>query len=140
MPAIIFGSRNTMGAIIMPATAPIKAAIPQPSANIQDTRIPTKRADSGLNAAARIARPSGVKRKKQNTESSTTSVTEIDPIWWPEKYCAKNIPSTGNGLGNDLIVCSKIHPAKALKITSKPTNTITLVRIGAFSTGLRKIR
>ncbi len=61
----MFGSRNTTGAISMPATAPIAAAMPQPSAVIQPTRIPTKRADSGLAAAARIARPSRVPRKNR---------------------------------------------------------------------------
>ena len=39
----MFGSRNTTGAIIMPATAPIAAAMPQPSASIQPTRMPTSR-------------------------------------------------------------------------------------------------
>ncbi len=53
----MFGSRNTTGAINIPATAPIEAAMPQPSAIIQPTRMPTRRADSGFAAAARIARP-----------------------------------------------------------------------------------
>ena len=56
----MFGSRNTTGAISMPAIAPIAAAMPQPSAIIQPTRMPTSRADSGFAAAARIARPSRV--------------------------------------------------------------------------------
>ena len=53
----MFGSRKTTGAISMPATAPIAAAMPQPSAIIQPTRMPTSRADSGLAAVARMARP-----------------------------------------------------------------------------------
>src|SRR5271165_279989 len=56
-PNIMFGSRNTIGAISMPATAPTAADMPQPSAIIHPTRIPTRRADSGLVAAARIASP-----------------------------------------------------------------------------------
>ena len=55
----------TIGATIMPATAPIAAARPQPSASIQPTRMPTSRADTGLNAAARIARPRLVWRKNR---------------------------------------------------------------------------
>ena len=37
-----------MGAIIMPAIAPIAAASPQPSASIRSTRIPTSRLETGL--------------------------------------------------------------------------------------------
>ena len=44
----MLGSRNTIGAIIMPAIAPIAAASPQPSASIQPTRMPTSRLDTGL--------------------------------------------------------------------------------------------
>ena len=61
----MLGSRNTIGATIMPATAPIAAASPQPSASIQPTRMPTSRHDTGLNAAARIASPSLVWRKNR---------------------------------------------------------------------------
>ena len=53
----MFGSRNTTGAIIMPAMEPIAAAMPQPSAIIHEVLMPTSRADSGSEAAARIARP-----------------------------------------------------------------------------------
>ena len=56
-PAIMFGSRKTMGATIIPAVAPIAAASPQPSASIQPTRMPTSRLESGFCAAARIASP-----------------------------------------------------------------------------------
>ena len=59
----MFGSRNTIGATIIPATAPMAAARPHPSASIQPTRMPTSFADAGFCAAARIASPSGVKRK-----------------------------------------------------------------------------
>ena len=53
----MFGSRNTTGAISMPAIEPIAAAMPQPSAIIHEVLMPTSRADSGSEAAARIARP-----------------------------------------------------------------------------------
>ena len=65
----MFGSRNTIGATIIPAIAPIAAASPQPSASIQPTRMPTSRLESGFCAAARIASPSGVKRKNANSSS-----------------------------------------------------------------------
>ena len=44
----MLGSRNTTGAISMPATAPIAAAMPQPSAIIQPTRMPASRAEFGV--------------------------------------------------------------------------------------------
>ncbi|CKZ67265.1 Uncharacterised protein [Mycobacterium tuberculosis] len=53
----MLGSRNTTGAISMPAMAPMALAMPQPSAIIQLVLMPTRRADSGSEAAARIARP-----------------------------------------------------------------------------------
>ena len=60
----MFGSRKTTGATIMPATAPTRAASPHPIASIQPTRMPHRRLDTGFWAAARIASPSVVKRKK----------------------------------------------------------------------------
>ena len=63
IPAIMLGSRNTIGATIMPATAPTIAARPQPIASIQPTRMPQRRLDTGFWAAARMARPSVVNRK-----------------------------------------------------------------------------
>ncbi len=42
---------------MIPATAPIAAAMPQPSEIIRPTRTPASRADSGFAAAARIASP-----------------------------------------------------------------------------------
>ncbi len=44
----MFGSRNTTGATIIPATAPIAAASPQPSASIAPTRMPISRLETGL--------------------------------------------------------------------------------------------
>ena len=75
----MFGSRNTTGAISMPAIEPIAAAMPQPSAIIQLVLMPTSRANSGSDAAARIARPIRVNRKKKNSRSSNSSVTPIMP-------------------------------------------------------------
>lgn len=49
-----------MCATMMPATAPIEEASPQPRASIQSTRTPTSRAICGFCAAARIASPRGV--------------------------------------------------------------------------------
>jgi hypothetical protein len=65
IPAIMFGSRKTTGATMHPATDPIAAASPQPSASIQPTRTPTNRDDTGLSAAARMARPRLVCRKNK---------------------------------------------------------------------------
>ena len=100
-PDIMCTSRKTTGATIIPATAPIAAASPQPSASIQPTRTPTRRLDTGFCAAARIARPTGVKRKKPNTRASTTSVTAMEP-----SPCAlmPRIGCEGKGLGKGLIV------------------------------------
>src|SRR5207248_10280120 len=92
MPDIMFGSRNTAGATIMPATAPIAPASPQPSASIQPTRMPTSRLDTGFCAAARIASPSGVKRKNTNSSASTTMVTPIDPSSGDDTY---ELPNSG---------------------------------------------
>ncbi len=60
MPTIMFGSRKTTGATMIPATAPKAAASPQPSASIQPTRMPQRRLEVGFWAAARMARPSVV--------------------------------------------------------------------------------
>ena len=67
------------GAISMPAIEPIAAAMPQPSAFIQPTRTPTSRAETGLAAAARIDRPTRVKRKKKYRKRSRRMVTLIIP-------------------------------------------------------------
>src|SRR5215207_7016021 len=67
----MFGSRNTVGAAIIPATAPRTAARPQPSASIQPTRTPTSLLAVGLIADARVLRrdrdvadlPGGVRKR-----------------------------------------------------------------------------
>ena len=53
----MFGSRKTIGAIRMPATEPMAAAMPHPSATIQPTRMPDEPAEAGFSAAARMASP-----------------------------------------------------------------------------------
>ncbi|HEU0222150.1 MAG TPA: terminase gpA endonuclease subunit [Paracoccaceae bacterium] len=62
--------------------APIAEAMPQPSAVIQPTRMPTRRADSGLPAAARMARPMRVRRKKSVRAPRWMSVTAIITARW----------------------------------------------------------
>ncbi len=129
-----------MGATIMPATAPMAAARPQPRPSIQLTRMPTSLAESGFWAAARIARPTEVYLKNANKANSTTSTTPAEPIWCDEKYLVSNQASFGKGLAKDLIVWSKSMPDTALKISSKPMNTMTLVSAGAFSIGRSTMR
>ena len=76
----MFGSRPTVGAVSIPATAPSRAASPQPSASIQVTRTPTSRASSGLTAAARSARPIFVNWKSPQRRSTIPSATAIVPM------------------------------------------------------------
>ena len=90
--------------LLIPAIDPMAAASPQPSASIQPTRIPTSRLETGFSAAARIASPSGVKRKKTNSSRRTTSVIAIEPISCDDMKRLPNSGSAGNGLGNGLIV------------------------------------
>ncbi len=68
---------NCEGSAISPATAPSTAASPQPIASIESTRTPTRAAAAGRSAAARIPRPSFVKRKSAQTRSTETSTTPI---------------------------------------------------------------
>src|SRR3954447_5718187 len=67
----MFGSRNVVGAVIIPASAPSIAASPQPSASIQETRTPSSRLASGAVAAARSPSPTLVNWKSR--ESSATA-------------------------------------------------------------------
>ena len=53
---------------MMPAVAPIAAARPQPIASMRPTRMPQSRAETGFCAAARMAKPVEVKRKKTNKQ------------------------------------------------------------------------
>ena len=61
----MFGSRNVVGAVIIPLSAPSTAARPQPSASIQETRTPRSLLASGATAAARMPRPTFVNRKSR---------------------------------------------------------------------------
>lgn len=62
----------------MPPTAPMAAAIPQPSPSSVLTRIPS-RAEVGLFAAPRMAKPTRVDRKKTKSNTRMTSVVIIIP-------------------------------------------------------------
>src|SRR6185437_1361063 len=132
--------RNTTGAIRMPAIEPIAAAMPQPSAIIQLVLMPTSRADSGSEAAARIARPILGDLKKKKRPSSINSVTPIMPAWWVEISWLPRNGEEANGVGNCLMVKSQIRPAQELMIENSAMKPATLVRIGALASGLNRIR
>jgi len=66
--------------------------------------MPTSRLETGFCAAARIAKPRGVKRKNTNSSNSTTSVMAVEPSSCEETYELPNSGWAGNGLGNGLIV------------------------------------
>src|SRR5215468_1097809 len=136
----MFGSRNTTGAIRMPAIEPIAAAMPQPSAIIQDVLMPTNRADSGSAAAARIASPILVYWKKTYSPTSSRKVTPIMPAWWVEISWLPRNGAEPNGVGYCLIVKSQIRPAQELMIENSAMKPATWVRIGAFASGLNKAR
>ncbi|MCY1525930.1 hypothetical protein D9M68_609310 [compost metagenome] len=79
-------------------------AKPQPSMSMRPTLMPTSRDEAAFCAAARIARPSGVKRKKANSSSTTSSVTPMAPISCADIMALPNHAFDGNGLGNCLMV------------------------------------
>ena len=68
VPLMVEMTRRIVEAVGKPVTVKTRLgwdeAMPQPSAIIQLVLMPTRRADSGSDAAARIARPTRVKRKK----------------------------------------------------------------------------
>src|SRR6266702_7100750 len=136
----MFGSRNTTGAINMPAIEPIAAAMPQPSAIIQEVLMPTSLADSGTEAAARIARPIRVYWKKTNSRISSRMVTPIMPAWWVEISWLPRNGEEPNGVGYCLMVKSQTSPAQELMIENSAMKPATLVRIGAFASGLNNSR
>src|SRR6185312_7261883 len=136
----MFGSRNTTGAIRMPAIAPMAEAMPQPSAIIQLVLMPTRRADSGTEAAARIARPMRVYWKKKYRPSSSSTVTPIMPAWWVEISWLPRNGEEPNGVGYCLMVKSQIRPAEELMIANSAMKPATLVRTGAFASGLNRMR
>ncbi|MCY1244783.1 hypothetical protein D9M72_578800 [compost metagenome] len=73
------GSRNKVGATIMPATAPIAPAKPHPSISMRLTGTPSSRAESAFSAAARMARPNGVSLRNANSTATIASVTAMAP-------------------------------------------------------------
>src|SRR3954451_6840734 len=136
----MFGSRNTTGAISMPAIEPIAAAMPQPSAIIQEVLMPTRRADSGKEAAARIARPIRVYWKKKNSIASSSTVTPIMPAWWVDISWLPRNGEEPNGVGYCLMVKSQIRPAEELTIANSAMKPATLVKPGALASGLNRMR
>src|ERR1700742_4204043 len=136
----MLGSGNTTGAISMPAIEPIAAAMPQPSAIIQLVLMPTSRADSGSEAAARIARPMRVYWKKKYSATSNRKVTPIMPAWWVEISWLPRNGEEPNGVGYCLMVKSQIRPAQELMIENNAMKPATLVRIGALASGLNSAR
>src|SRR3954451_24436158 len=136
----MFGSRNTTGAIRMPAMEPMAAAMPQPSAIIHEVLMPTSLADSGSDAAARIARPIRVYWKKMKSKISSNTVTPIMPAWWVEISWLPRNGEDPNGVGYCLIVKSQIRPATLLMMEYRAMKPATLVRIGAFASGLNSTR
>src|SRR5216684_6232432 len=136
----MLGSRNTTGAISMPAMEPIAAAMPQPSAIIHEVLMPTSRADSGTDAAARIARPTRVNWKKKYSKINSSTVTPIMPAWWVEMSWLPRNGDDPNGVGYCLMVKSQTRPAQLLMIEYSAMKPATLVRIGAFANGLNSNR
>ena len=89
----------------MPATAPIAAAMPQPSAVIQPTRMPTSRADSGLcgGGAHRQAEPGAAEEQRRAAPSSTSGHADHAGLMRVDQL----LPNSGlvpNGVGKVLIV------------------------------------
>ena len=101
----MLGSRKMAGATIMPATAPTRAASPQPSASIQDTRMPQRRLEAGFWAAARMASPSVVKRKKTQMRKSMIKVTPMAPrSCGPKTMRPSLIGALAKGLGKGWMI------------------------------------
>src|SRR5918995_2033030 len=136
MISIMLGSRNTVGAAIIPATAPSTAAKPQPIASIQPTRTPSNRLAAGLTADERIASPIVVKRKNVQSTSTVTRQTPSVPM-----SCTDIVtPPTsnvrfGNGLSNVLVSPPQIQPTSPLIAIRSPIVTITITISGRCSTG-----
>ena len=137
----MFGSRKTSGAAIIPLTAPSTAAMPQPSASIQPTRIPTSRLSAGFVAAARNASPSFVNRNSSHSSATSTSDTAMMPRSWIEKATpATWIGRVENGLLKERTCAPQIHADAPLKTSASPSVTITIVSTDAFSTGRITVR
>src|SRR5436190_18349837 len=132
----MFGSRNVVGAAIIPATAPRTAASPQPSASIQPTRTPSSRLAPGFTADARIASPSVVNRKNSQSTSTVARQTQNVPMSCTEIVTpATSTVLFGNGLSKALTSAPQIQPVRPLIAISSPIVTITIAISGRFSTG-----
>src|SRR5947207_11633484 len=129
------------GAAISPATAPSAVARPQPSAIIQLTRIPVRRLDSGFSAAARIARPSFVNRKKNQSRSTASNETPMIPRSEIEKATpAIRIGRVEKAFGIDFTSGAQIQKAAPLTTKKTPIVTIATVSTDARSTGRKTTR
>src|SRR3954451_7340150 len=124
------------GAAISPATAPSAVASPQPSAIVQLTRMPVRRLDSGFWAAARIARPSFVNRKKSQSTSTASSETPMIPRSEIENATpATRIGRVEKAFGIDFTCGDQIQKAAPLTTKKSPIVTIAIVSTDARSTG-----
>ena len=132
----MFGVRKTVGATIIPLTAPSTAAKPQPSASSQPVRTPSRRAASRFSAPARIASPSFVKRKNAPSTTTQPIVTANVPTSCLP-MCTPPIThdEVGNGLGKNWICGDQIQAARPFRITSSAIVAITTVRTLARSSG-----
>ena len=102
--------------------------------------MPTSRADSGSVAAARIARPMRVKRKKKYSSPSRISVTTNMPAWWSLISWLPRNGAEPNGEGNDLIEKSQIRPALELMIENSAMKPAICTRIEAVASGRNSAR
>ncbi|MNH32383.1 hypothetical protein D3C79_928210 [compost metagenome] len=71
---------------------------------MRPTLMPTSRDEAAFCAAARIARPRGVKRKNENSATTTSSVTTMAPTSCADIMALPYQASWGKGLGNCLMV------------------------------------
>ena len=62
------------------------------------------------------------------------------PAWWVEISWLPRNGEEPNGVGNCLMVKSQIRPATLLMIANSAMKPATLVRIGAFASGLNSSR
>src|ERR1700742_2679110 len=67
-------------------------------------------------------------------------VTPIMPAWWVEISWLPRNGEDPNGVGNCLMVKSQIRPAQLLMMANSAMKPATLVRIGAFASGLNSAR
>ena len=137
----MFGVRNTVGATIIPLTAPSAAAKPQPSASSQPVRTPSRRAASRFRAPARIASPSFVKRKNRYSTTTQPMVTPNVPTSCLPMWTPPITHDVGDqGLGKNLISGDQIQAARPFRITSSAIVAITTVNTLARSSGRMIVR